>query len=469
MGTTQYAQRIQRALDYIETHLESNFGLRDLAAEASYSPGHFVWIFRAATGFTPMEYVRRRRMTEAARAILAGEDIVDAAYRFGFSAQDAFTRSFGKTIGFSPGRFRQDPNPGGAFTPVLKLTKEGVTKMLNYNLDCDPLESVLRVEQLLTDQVKELVARVASGAVSVRSVDPRVVEQLRQARVVRIDGDVVRIDTAVFFEDDLIQIHQVAGRWGAELAKRITAIGEVLPAMTPDIKRVVVGMNGIDQGVFELLTSGGYAVDHRSTKGRYASAKIDFYEVCDAYDQFGPYLSGGYGFHGDRFAVRIIGHDQGIYGFLNAGVELSGEGQYAFRTNVNKYLTDAIGDLLQGGTAHPSLSAAAEAAGLMRSGKSLVPVVTAAEAMTHANAVKAVRDVIAEFLRAIVPEMQAFLKGTSPGRQGVSSDKLMVDLMRYVRMIVHKALYDHGFYTDQLREKGNITVFRELSARLDGR
>ena len=51
--------------------------MEDLAAEAGYSPNHFLWIFHATTGQTPIEYVRQRRIIEAARAILAGDGIVD--------------------------------------------------------------------------------------------------------------------------------------------------------------------------------------------------------------------------------------------------------------------------------------------------------------------------------------------------------------------------------------------------------
>ena len=469
MTGTEYKQRLQRALNYIENHLESRISLDDLAAEAYYSPSHFVWIFRAATGQTPIEYVRRRRMTEAARAILSGDDIVDTVYRFGFSAQDTFTRSFRHTIGLPPGRLRQSQGTDGTYTPALNLQQEGGSKMLNYNLDCGPLKSILRVEQLLTDEVKELVARITTEPTDVRAVDPHICEELCQARVVCVDDGIVRIDTAVFLEDDLVEIHGVADRWGVDLAQRITALGERLPEMSPGCRRLLIGMNGIDQGVFDLLISEGYAFNHRATGGRYAGAKIDFYEVCDAYDRFGPYLSGGYGCSGERFAVKVIGHDQGIYRYLSAGISHADDEQYLFRTNVNKYVTDALGELLLGKAHHPSLSAAAEAAGLIRSGKALVPVITSAEAPAYWSAVKLVRDVVGEFLHSTSIEMKAFLKGTLPGKQGVSPDKLIVDLMRYVRMVSHKALYDSGFYTDSLPEGGNITVYRELTAKIDGK
>ena len=226
-------------------------------------------------------------------------------------------------------------------------------------------------------------------------------------------------------------------------------------------------MNGIDQGVFNLLISERLAFDHRATGGRYAGAKIDFYEVCDVYDRFGPYLSGGYGFYGEWFAVKIIGQDQGIFNYLNAGISLGDDEQYSFRTNTSKYLTDAFGDLLLGKITHLSLSAAAEAAGLMKSGNALVPIITTAQGPAYSNAVKLVRNAIKELLHDIARDMQHFLKGTLPGRQGVSPDKLTVGLMRFVRMVTHKALYDRGFYTDSLPEGRTLTIYRERTTRID--
>ena len=468
MTGTEYHQRLERAFEYIENHLESNISLEDLAAKAGYSPGHFIWIFRTVTGYMPMEYVRRRRMTEAARAILAGNDIVDTVYRYGFSAQDAFTRSFRNSIGLTPGQVREFRGENGNYTPTLNIKYSGDDKMLNYNLDCDALESILRIERLLTDEVKKLVGDLATGSADLRSVDPHIIDELEQARVVRRDGDSVRIATAVFLEEDLLKIHPAAERWGQDLAMQIEALNGKFPTMPSGIKRLLVGMNGIDQGVFELVISGGYAFNHRATGGRYATARIDFYEVCDAYDRFGPYLSGGYGFRGERFGIRIIGQDRGIYAYLNAGITLGGDELYAFRTNTGKYLTDALGSLLRGEIVSPALSAAAEAAGLTQSGEILVPFITKAEAPAYSAAVRLVREVISDFLRAKVPEMQAFLKGTLPGKQGVAPDKLMVDLMRYVRIVSHKALYDDGFYTDTLPEGGNITIFHEIDAVING-
>jgi len=129
MERNQDKQWIQRAVDYIESHLESRIVLEDLSAKAGYSPSHFVAMFRTVTGQTPMEYVRKRRMTEAAKAILAGEDIIDAAYRFGFSGQDTFTRSFKQTIGMTPGKLKVSKGIYGAYTYALIPQQKGGSAM----------------------------------------------------------------------------------------------------------------------------------------------------------------------------------------------------------------------------------------------------------------------------------------------------------------------------------------------------
>ena len=77
-------------------------------------------------------------------------------------------------MGLPPGRFRQTEGTDGIYTPVLNLQQEGGGKMLNYNLDCSPLESYLRVQQLLPDDVKELVAKITTETTNVRTVDPHI-------------------------------------------------------------------------------------------------------------------------------------------------------------------------------------------------------------------------------------------------------------------------------------------------------
>lgn len=101
--------RLKRALEFIETHLDSPMALADVACAAGLSRMHFAAQFRAATGFRPHEYMLRRRI-EKAQTMLAMTDmpIVELALAVGFSAQSHFTAVFKRFSGLTPHRWRRN-------------------------------------------------------------------------------------------------------------------------------------------------------------------------------------------------------------------------------------------------------------------------------------------------------------------------------------------------------------------------
>ena len=57
---------VQRMQDYIETHLEDEITLSDLARVSLFSPWYAHRLFRQYTGLTPAEYIRRLRLSRSA-------------------------------------------------------------------------------------------------------------------------------------------------------------------------------------------------------------------------------------------------------------------------------------------------------------------------------------------------------------------------------------------------------------------
>ena len=87
-----HTETILRAARYIEDHLGEQLHLDDIAAAAYCSPYHFHRLFKRIVGATPGEYVRSRRLTEAADALRTTDKrIVDVAMDYGFESQAAFT------------------------------------------------------------------------------------------------------------------------------------------------------------------------------------------------------------------------------------------------------------------------------------------------------------------------------------------------------------------------------------------
>jgi AraC family transcriptional regulator len=100
--------KLFRIQDLIESRLEADLTLQELAAEIGYSRSHFLRMFRAATGLTPHRYVLQRRI-ERARRLLREADIsiAEVAYSCGFSSQAHLTLAFRKESGLTPAEYRR--------------------------------------------------------------------------------------------------------------------------------------------------------------------------------------------------------------------------------------------------------------------------------------------------------------------------------------------------------------------------
>lgn len=103
-----YFERIRCAIDFTEANLGEEITLADLAGRAYFSVYHFHRVFQGVAGETVMEYVRKRRLTEAARDLIrTRRKIIDIALGYGFGSPETFTRTFRKAYGLTPGVYRE--------------------------------------------------------------------------------------------------------------------------------------------------------------------------------------------------------------------------------------------------------------------------------------------------------------------------------------------------------------------------
>lgn len=122
---------VQRMQDFIETHLEQEITLSDLAKESLFSPWHSYRLFQSLTGLTPAEYMRRLRLSRSAiRLKQEGCRVIDVAYDLGFGSVDGYQRAFRREFGCNPGEYAKSPVPVTLFFPYgvkyRELRKEGI-------------------------------------------------------------------------------------------------------------------------------------------------------------------------------------------------------------------------------------------------------------------------------------------------------------------------------------------------------
>lgn len=106
------ATGVQQALDYLEANLTTPVAPSAVAQVAGYSLYHFHRIFRSALGESMTDYLRRRRLSEAARVLRqTRERIIDVALIYQFESQASFTRTFRRVFGVTPGQYRRNGRP----------------------------------------------------------------------------------------------------------------------------------------------------------------------------------------------------------------------------------------------------------------------------------------------------------------------------------------------------------------------
>ena len=96
---------IQKSLDYIEDHLQTDITAAELAEMAGFSLFHYYRLFQQATGLPVMQYILRRRLLHGVYAMKQGSSKIDAALAYGFDTYAGFYKAFCREFGSTPSDF----------------------------------------------------------------------------------------------------------------------------------------------------------------------------------------------------------------------------------------------------------------------------------------------------------------------------------------------------------------------------
>ena len=103
-----YLHQVTRAIEYIESNLDADISLKNVAIQAGISQWHFARIFKALTNETLKSYIRNRRLSNAMDKLLTSQErIIEIAMGAGFSSQESFSRALKKIYQLNPHEIRQ--------------------------------------------------------------------------------------------------------------------------------------------------------------------------------------------------------------------------------------------------------------------------------------------------------------------------------------------------------------------------
>lgn len=128
-----YYAMMAAAIDFMERNLTRDIALEEIAASAGLSLPHLYRIFPVFAGCTPGQYIRRRRLSEAAELLGAQGSVgmIDVALDYQFESQEGFIRAFKAMFEVTPGEYRRNPVaiPLYRRANIIQPQKEGIVIM----------------------------------------------------------------------------------------------------------------------------------------------------------------------------------------------------------------------------------------------------------------------------------------------------------------------------------------------------
>ena len=122
---------IRTAIGYMEAHLREDITVRDVAEQIYISPYFLQRGFSLMTGYGIGEYLRCRRLYEAARDLLRTDDkVIDIALRYCYDTPESFAKAFSRFHGAPPSQVRSGRAAIKTFLPLtINITVQGGDQM----------------------------------------------------------------------------------------------------------------------------------------------------------------------------------------------------------------------------------------------------------------------------------------------------------------------------------------------------
>lgn len=161
----EYKSRINRVFDYIESHLDQNITLDQLAEEAHFSKYHFHRLFCSMIGETPFQFIQRIRLEKSASLLITHpkESISYIAMQCGFSDVSIFSRNFKSHFHLSPSAYRSQKMENSKQSQKdSKMPQEDLKSSMYFCFQSQTIKWKTKMKLNKSVEVKELPKRTVA-------------------------------------------------------------------------------------------------------------------------------------------------------------------------------------------------------------------------------------------------------------------------------------------------------------------
>ena len=139
--------KMNAALDFIENNLTEDIELTIVAQKACCSSYNFQRMFSFITGVSLAEYIRRRRITQAAIELQnSNAKVIDIALKYEYESPISFSRAFANINGVTPNEAKQSRTVLKAYPKIsFQISIKG-EKEMNYRIETKEAFDVFGIE-----------------------------------------------------------------------------------------------------------------------------------------------------------------------------------------------------------------------------------------------------------------------------------------------------------------------------------
>ena len=132
----EWLKNLSKAIEYIEKNLAGEISYEEAAKIACCSTYYFQRMFSYVAGIPLSEYIRRRRMTQAAFELQTTDSkVLEVALKYGYTSPTSFNRAFQSVHGISPISAKAQGSVLNAYPPIRFSVKIMGGNVMPYRVE----------------------------------------------------------------------------------------------------------------------------------------------------------------------------------------------------------------------------------------------------------------------------------------------------------------------------------------------
>ena len=150
----EWLMNLNKAIEYIENNLDKEISNDEAARIACCSTYYFQRMFTYVTGISLAEYIRRRRMSQAAFELQRTEQkVIDIALKYGYSSPTSFNRAFQNVHGMTPTAAKNMGSILNAYPPIKFSVEVTGGHVMSYHIE---KKDAMRIVGIRTPLVEDM-------------------------------------------------------------------------------------------------------------------------------------------------------------------------------------------------------------------------------------------------------------------------------------------------------------------------